>query len=83
MAHGGVGEPCDGQPLLQCGGEVNTGGEVVDVEGDQAAGEDVAFSPPASLEVSTDESSDVFDLVFLRLRQLFVFVVGDVDGFGS
>lgn len=57
-------------------------GDVVEVEGDEASGQDVAFAAASVFEVSADEASDVFVLVALGLGHFLVFVFGAVDDGG-
>lgn len=50
-------------------------GEIVDVEGDEASGEDVAFAALSVFEVASDESAYVFVVVFFGLGRLWYSVV--------
>ena len=78
VAECGVGEPGVWQGVGEHSREVDVFGEVVEVEGDQAAGVDVAFAAPPVFEVSADESADVLVLVLLPFRKLGVLVLGEI-----
>ena len=82
VAECGVGEPGVGDGVGQGGGEVYVFGDVVEVEGDKRAGEDVAFAAPAVFEVAAYEAAYVFVLVAFCLGHAAVLIFGAVDDGG-